>query len=312
MQQTTVNAVIPYYKKWVKAFPTIKHVANASEQKVLRAWQGLGYYSRAKNIHRCAKLICKEHGGKIPQAESDLRKLPGFGPYTTGAVLSIAYDKKFPIVDANIRRVVMRLKAQTGPADVKHDRKVIDFLEKVMPERNNRTFNQAFMELGALICQSRTPQCVVCPVKSFCKAYKKGLQEIIPEKRKKQYKELDVVVGVLRQGNKYFLQKRPSNGLLGDLWEFPGGKIEKGETPQEALHREIQEELGVSIQRSKHIMNVRHFYTHFKVNLHVSFFRPDRLPPQDRTHKWLTLKGLEDYPLPSGSVKIVDKLRELA
>lgn len=312
LQQTTVSAVIPYYKKWIKMFPTVKHVAQARLQKILKTWQGLGYYSRAKNIHKSAKIICDNHQGRIPDDVNGLKKLPGFGPYTTGAVLSIAYDQRQPIIDANVRRVVMRILAVEGHADTSQDKKILTFLMNKMPEKNLRIFNQALMELGALVCRNREPVCLACPVKSECLGYKKGIQEIIPKPKKRIIKDIDVAIGILKRKNKYFIQKRPAGGLLADLWEFPGGKTEKGESLRAALRRELKEELDIEVESSQHLMNVRHYYTQFRANLHVSICEIKSDPKVRKDRKWVTLKDLSKYPMPSGSARIVERLGRIS
>jgi len=308
LQQTTVSAVIPYYQKWIKVFPTVQHVAKAPLQKILKLWQGLGYYTRAKNIHKSAKVICDVYDGEVPNNPAELKKLPGFGPYTVGAVLSIAFDRRHPIIDANVRRAIMRMLAIEGHADTSQDSKILVFLENAMPKKNLRTFNQALMELGALVCRSREPLCLSCPVKTQCRGYKKGIQEIIPKPKKRIIKDVDVAIGILKKDGKYFIQKRPVGGLLADLWEFPGGKIERGESPAQALRRELKEELGIDVKSSRHVMNVRHFYTQFRVNLHVSVCESAVYPRPQKDRKWVSLNGLSRYPMPSGSAKIVDRL----
>ena len=311
LQQTTVNAVVPYYCKWIKIFPTVKNVAKAPLQKILRTWQGLGYYTRAKNIYKSSKIICDVHGGRIPDDPLKLRKLPGFGSYTVGAVLSIAFDKRHAIIDANVRRVVMRILAIEGHANMLQDSKILVFLEKEMPKKNLRTFNQALMELGALLCRNREPLCLTCPVKTHCRGYKKGIQKIILKPKKRVVKNIDVAIGILKRRDKYFIQKRPSKGLLADLWEFPGGKTEKGEPLSRTLRRELKEDLDIDITSSRHLMNVRHFYTQFRVNLHVSLCESSAYPRLHKNRKWATLKELRKYPMPSGSAKIVERLSEM-
>ena len=311
LQQTTVNAVIPYYEKWVKTFPTVETLKNASLQKILKAWQGLGYYQRAKNLHKAAQIICAQHKRQLPKDPQELRKLPGFGPYTTGAVASIAFDLPCTIIDANVRRVVMRLLALDGYANTSQDQRIEEFLQKAIPRKNAGTFNQALMELGALICRNREPLCLLCPAKAHCAAYEKGIQEIIPKPKKRIIQDLEVAIGILQRGNKYLIQKRPSKGLLADLWEFPGGKIEKGETPQEALKRELKEELDIEISTSRHLVNVRHFYTQFRVNLHVFHCQTKSYPQANIRRKWLPIKELTEYPMPSGSAKIVARLQKV-
>ncbi len=310
LQQTTVNTVIPYYQKWINIYPTIADLSKASIEKVLKVWQGLGYYQRAKNLHKAAQIICVEHGGKVPRNPEELRKLPGFGPYTTGAVASIAFDLPCTIIDANVRRVVMRLLALKGYADTSQDQRIEEFLQKTIPPKNAGTFNQALMELGALICRNRGPLCLLCPVKAHCAAYEKGIQEIIPQPKKRVTQDLEVAIGILQRGNKYLIQKRPSKGLLADLWEFPGGKIEKGETPQEALKRELKEELDIDITSSRHFMNVQHFYTQFRVKLHVFHCLSRSYPQAHALRKWLPINKLNEYPMPSGSAKIVARLQK--
>jgi A/G-specific adenine glycosylase len=308
LQQTTVNAVIPFYERWISLFPTIKDVAQSSEPVILKMWQGLGYYQRAKNIHKAAQIICAEYHEQIPQDPVTLRSLPGFGPYTVGAVLSIAFDQRQPIIDANVRRVVMRQLASEGVADVSQDPAILDFLSDVMPQKENYIFNQALMELGALVCRNREPLCLVCPVKSTCLAYEKGIQEIIPTPKKKIIKDIYAVIAVIQKGNKYLIQKRSSKGLLADLWEFPGGKIEKGETPREALKREVKEELAVDLSAAEHFVNLKHFYTQFRVHLNVWKCSIKDNPTLNANLKWVTPTQLSTYPMPSGSAKIVDKL----
>jgi A/G-specific adenine glycosylase len=308
LQQTTVNTVIPYYKRWVKAFPKIEKIARAPLPKVLKMWQGLGYYQRARNIHKSARIIYQKYNGRIPQDAVVLKALPGFGPYTTHAVLSIAFGQRVPIVDANVRRVVMRLLALGGRADVKKDRQILNFLEKIMPSREISSFNQALMEMGALICRSQGPFCPGCPVKRWCRAFKKGSQGMIPSPRQKVIKNMDVACGVIEHKGKYYMQRRPAKGLLAGLWEFPGGKIEPGESPKEALIREFKEELGVFVLSAEPLVNIRHAYTRFKVNLHTFHCEVKPLPPQDQGRRWVKPREFRTLPMPSATVRIVERL----
>lgn len=310
LQQTTVNAVIPYYQRWMKRFPTLVCVAQAPRGAILKMWQGLGYYQRAKNIHRAARMMCKNFREKIPSTAEDLKKLPGFGHYTVGAVLSIAFDMRHPIVDANVRRVMMRLLAVPGHADAPQDKHILKFLERVMPEKKTGLFNQALMELGALVCRSRVPLCLLCPVRGQCAAYAQGIQEIIPAPRKRVLKDVDVAVGLIKKDGRYFIQKRPSKGLLADLWEFPGGKMERGETPLTALRRELKEELGVALIGARPLLNLRHFYTQFRVNLNVFSCEVEDFPASDRLHKWVDKSQFSRYAMPSGTAKIIDRLKK--
>jgi len=308
LQQTTVSSVIAYYERWIKTFPTIHDLARASLQTVLKQWQGLGYYNRVKNLHKASLILIKEHEGIIPKDPQVIRSLPGFGPYTTGSVLSIAYDIPLTIIDANVRRVAMRLLALPGLADTKQDLNVNEFLLKVLPVHRVGDFNQALMELGALVCRAKEPICTVCPVKKYCQAYKEGKQEIIPETKKKIIKNIKAVIAIIKRGDDYFIQRRPAKGLLADFWEFPGGKIEEGESKKQALVRELKEELGVQLKASKHLFDVKHFYTQFKVDLSVFACSLEDDPKIDATHQWVSMKSFSKYPMPSGSAKIIEKI----
>jgi A/G-specific adenine glycosylase len=309
LQQTTVQAVIPYYERWLKVFPDMRSLARAPLRKVLREWQGLGYYQRARNLHEAAKTIVREYGGRIPDDEQDLRRLPGFGPYTTAAVLSLVCGKPLPVIDANVRRVLMRVLGLRGPAGTRVDKTLLAFLETIFPESSPGDFNQAMMELGALVCRSRNPQCLACPIRYSCRAAREGTQEVIPRPRKLRLEKIEAVVAVIEKDGRILIQKRPSRGLLADLWEFPGGKVEPGESLTAALRREVREELSAEIKNVRCLTTVQHAYTRFQVTLHA--FTCKIRDPNFKTgprRRWVTLASIRKYPLPSGSVKIVDFL----
>jgi len=308
LQQTTVNTVIPYYERWIKIFPDIKVLARASQAKILKNWQGLGYYQRARNIKRSAEIICAQYGGRIPEDPIALRKLPGFGPYTVASVLSIAFDQRRPLVDANVRRVVMRLMALKGFSETKKDKEILEFLDKVLPEKNNNIFNQALMELGALVCRAQQPQCLACPFERLCLATKKNLQDSIPAFQRKIAQKIEAVCALIEKDGRYFIQKRPSRGLLADLWEFPGGKIERRETQKEALARELQEEIGARLISGDYLLSIKHAYTKFKVHLHVWRCVVEPRPKSDATHKWVRVSEFKNFPLPSATARIIDKV----
>jgi A/G-specific adenine glycosylase len=312
LQQTTVQAVIPYYERWLKVYPDMRSLARAPLRMVLREWQGLGYYRRAGNLHRAAKTIVREHGGKVPDDERDLRSLPGFGPYTTAAVLSLAYGRPLPVIDANVRRVLMRVLGLRGTAEARIDKSLRAFLERVFSKDSPGDFNQAMMELGALVCRSRNPQCLACPVREFCRAAREGTQEIIPRPRTLRLEKIEAVVAVIeKEEGRILIQKRPAGGLLGGLWEFPGGKVEPGESLTGALRREVREELGAGIEGIRRLTTVRHAYTRFQVTLHAYACRlRDQHFKTGPRRRWVTLSSIRKYPLPSGSVKIVDFLAE--
>jgi A/G-specific adenine glycosylase len=311
LQQTTVQAVIPYYKKWMKLFPDIRTLSEAPLQHVLCTWQGLGYYQRAKNLHKASKIIGERYEGRIPQKYEDLMRIPGFGPYTTAAVLSFAFDKPYPVMDANVRRVSMRLMRMHRKASPKNDRELLRYLAPILPQKSMGIFNQALMELGSLICKPKNPLCLLCPISEYCESFKKGEQEIIPQLKKRTYSKIEAVVGIIKERGKYLIQKRPSTGLLADLWEFPGGKIKTNEKPEEALKREIKEELGTEATPGELLITVQHAYTQFRVKLYAYLCSIDSEPLlREKNHRWVTLKSIRNFPLPSGSVKIVKYLEE--
>ncbi len=306
LQQTTVSAVIPFYKAWMVRFPNVRTLARSPLQSVLKAWQGLGYYQRARNLRAAAREIVDRHDGKLPGEHETLLRLPGFGPYTAAAVASLAFDKPHPVVDANVRRVMMRILHIPGVADGRHDKAIEAALVRLMDKRSPGTFNQAMMELGALVCRPRMPLCAACPLPDLCLAYERGEQEIIPKPRERAYKKGKAVVGIIRKGNRVLIQQRPATGLFGGLWEFPGGKVERGETLEQALARELREELDAGVKDALFLLEVRHTYTQFQVALYAYAVRLKDEPALEAgMRKWVTIKALRDYPFPSGSAKIV-------
>jgi len=311
LQQTTVQAVIPYYTKWMTFFPDMLTLSKTPIQKVLKVWQGLGYYRRAKNLHQAAKIIMTNFDGQIPQNYDDLKSLPGLGPYTTAAVLSIAFDKPFLTIDANVRRILMRLLKWPRKATSSIDRELHCSFSPLLPENQMGIFNQALMELGSLVCRSKNPLCLLCPLVDFCGAYEAGEQEVIPIPEKRSYQKIQAVIGIIEKNGKFLIQKRPSTGLLADLWEFPGGKIEKGETPEQALKREMKEETGTEIHDAQFLTKVQHSYTQFQVTLHAFACTLKTNPVLVRKrHRWVSFKGIRQFPFPSGSAKVIKFLEK--
>ncbi len=309
LQQTTVRAVLPYYQRWFELFPDLESLARAPLRDVLRAWQGLGYYQRSRNLRKAAREVIREHGGCLPDDPAALRRLPGFGPYTTAAVLSLAFGRPLPVIDANVRRVLMRVLKTEGPASSAMDKGFLAVLEKIIPLSAPGDFNQAMMELGALVCRSANPQCLVCPVRGFCRAAAAGRQETIPRPRRIGTTAVEAVVAVIQRDGRILIRRRPESGLLAGLWEFPGGKREPGESLVEALRRELREEVGAEIAEVRFLTTVRHAYTRFQVTLHAFTCRFRRAPAlPEKEFRWVTLRSIRRYPLPSGSVRIVDHL----
>ena len=239
LQQTRVEQGGPYIKRFLAAFPTVQDLARATPDRVLKLWEGLGYYTRARNLHKAAKIIADERSGRFPETAEDWQQLPGVGRYTAGAIASIAFGESAPVLDGNVKRVLARLIDLDASID---DGAVTEnlwalaalFVRGKLPG----DFNQAMMELGANVCTPRAPACEVCPVSKFCFAFERGTQSQRPvRKPKKAVPHYEIVVAAIKKNGRYLLGKRPPEGLLGGLWEFPGGKVKPGETHAAALRR---------------------------------------------------------------------------
>ena len=313
LQQTQVKTVVPYYERWVESFPTVEDLARAREVKVLKHWEGLGYYSRARNLHRAANIVTQEFGGQVPDTVEPLSQLPGIGRYTAGAVLSIAFGKRAPVLDGNVKRVLSRwFCISENGATATSQQRLWKIAESVLPNRNVGAFNQALMELGATVCLPKNPVCLFCPVKSDCEANRQNRQGEFPQaKAKRVSKKIEVSAAVIWRRDRVFIQQRPQKGLMGGLWEFPGGKREKNETPEACLAREIREELGVVIEVGEKLMIVKHTYTQFRVTLHV--FECKLTGGRIRARcceqwKWVTPSSLKSFPFPAANVKIVEQI----
>lgn len=313
LQQTQVKKVIPYYRKWISAFPTIKKLAESPESRVLKLWEGLGYYSRAKNLRRAARIVESDYGGKVPGSYDEILKLPGVGHYSAGAILSIAFAKQTTALDGNAIRVLARLflLPENGVSRVSLNR-VRQTAEKLLPRSAPGDFNQALMELGAGVCSPKKPACPVCPVERWCQSRELGEQENYPPPKKRlPAKKIEVSAAVILRNGKTYIQQRPHKGLMGGLWEFPGGKREKSESMENCLLREIREELSVDVVIQKKLMTIKHSYTQFRVTLHVYFCRLPRgriLAKCCEQWKWASLKDLESFPFPAANARIVDYL----
>lgn len=271
LQQTRVDQGLPYYERFLEQFPSLTALAAASGEAVLKAWEGLGYYSRARNLHRTARTLVEAYGGKFPEDIDVLQRLPGIGRYTAGAIASIAFGKQVPVLDGNVKRVLARLYKEEDPvASLPVEKRLWEYAAALVPPEKPGDFNQAMMELGACICLPRVPRCAACPARRYCAAFEVGIQESLPVRPPvKAVPQHEVVVAAIRRGGRYLIGRRPQNGLLGGLWEFPGGKIIPGENSRDALIRECREELGVTVKVGEPVAVLKHAYTHFRVTLHV-------------------------------------------
>jgi A/G-specific adenine glycosylase len=303
LQQTRVDTVIPYFQRWMNKFPSITDLALASLQDVLATWEGLGYYGRARNLHKAAQKIQLEYDGKLPDNINALRKLPGIGKYTAGAIASIAFGKDEPALDGNIRRVLSRCFNMDEPVrSPAAERHLWKLAAEHLPNQRAGDFNQALMDLGAQICTPRKPQCNDCPLIHLCVAYSLGIQEELPVMPKKPaIPHYIVTAAVIRKADQILIAQRPNDGLLGGLWEFPGGKLQASEDLTACLRREILEELAAEIAVEEPIGVYQHAYTHFRVTLHAFFCslvgdtRPSTIQVKDL--KWVSLQQLFEYPM---------------
>jgi A/G-specific adenine glycosylase len=312
LQQTQVKTVIPYYERWFTQFPTINGLAHADQQQVLKAWQGLGYYARARNLHRAAQQIVQQHDGQFPTEFATVLTLPGIGRTTAGGILSAAFNQSLPILDGNVKRVLARLDGlQTPP---RHALATLwQISEHLLDPDSPRDFNQALMDLGATICTPKNPACLLCPWNSHCRAYQTNMQNELPVSETRTpipHKQIGVAV-IWNQQGQILIDRRRQDGLLGGLWEFPGGKIELGETVEECIRREILEELGIEIEVGQHLITIEHTYTHFHVTLNVHHCRHINGEPQpiecDEV-RWVNLHELEQFPFPKANVRIIEAL----
>jgi A/G-specific adenine glycosylase len=314
LQQTQAKTVIPYYRRFLSRFSTLRSLAEADLDEVLKVWEGLGYYARARNLHRTARRVVEDHGGQLPADRDALLALPGIGPYTVGAILSLAFGQDAAVLDGNVRRVLSRLFAiDDDPRSAATRKRLWSLAEALLPPGQAGPFNEALMDLGATVCTARDPRCGECPLSEVCQGYQEGNPEKYPARvQRRPLPHYDIAVGVIWRGDQLLISKRHTDGLLGGLWEMPGGKRESGETLQECLVREVQEELGIEIAVGDLLMTVRHAYTHFRVTLHVFHCRYLSGQPQPldcADWRWVRLDQLNDFAFPAANRRILAALR---
>jgi len=312
LQQTQVATVIPYYERFLRRFPDVGSLAAADLQEVLKAWEGRGYYARARNLHRGARLVVERHGGEVPRRLEAFQDLPGVGPYVAAAVLSIADGQALAAVDGNVLRVYARWRGfREDVRDGSNQVLIRQALWEQIPPTCPGDFNQALMELGALVCTPAQPRCDRCPLAPDCRALREGAVAELPVKARRARPPLvKAAGGAALDGDRWLVQQRPLEGLLGGLWEFPGGKLGPGESPPQALRREFREELGAEPAELEHLGEVRHAYTHFKVVISLFACRMDPAAVHPRLpFRWVTLAELRALPLPAATLKMLPRLR---
>ena len=310
LQQTRVETVIPYFEKWMKLFPDVKVLAKSSEQDVLNTWEGLGYYSRARNLHKAAKIVAEKFNGELPRNLDDLRNLPGIGRYTVGSIASIAFKMDEPTLDGNLRRVFSRLYDVTEFADSPAGEKILwAYAAQNLPKGKASDYNQALMDLGATVCLPKNPICLLCPLMAMCKAHENGTQQLRPVlKPKKKTPHYVHAAGVIIYRGRALLVQRPPDGLLGGMWEFPNGRV--AADPAKELTNVLNAAYRLKVKRKEALGTIQHAYTHFKVTVHV--FRCDCAPiPKNKNLKWVRLVELDDYPMGKVDRQIARKILRL-
>jgi A/G-specific adenine glycosylase len=313
LQQTQVATVVPYFERFLQAFPTLPDLAAADEQAVLRRWEGLGYYRRARDLHRTARRLVAEHGGRFPDDPAAVAALPGLGRYTVGAVLSQAFDRRLPILEANSQRVLCRFLGERGePERGAVRRRLWQAAEALLPARRVGEFNQALMELGALVCTPATPRCLRCPLAGHCQARRLGLQDQLPARPAlPQPVFVQEAAAVVRRGPDVLLVQRPAEGRWAGLWEFPHGPLADGETHEEAARRLVRTLTGLRTELGPEVLTLRHGITHHRIT--VVCFEARHRGGTFRSSfyqgaRWVRPVQLRDFPVSAPQRRLAEAL----
>ncbi|MCH5586588.1 A/G-specific adenine glycosylase [Shimazuella sp. AN120528] len=310
LQQTKVATVIPYFERFISRFPTVYDLAAANDDEVVKLWEGLGYYSRARNLHAAVKEVVAIYGGQIPNRKTEISKLKGIGPYTTGAVLSIAYNQKVPAVDGNVMRVFSRIFAlEDDIAKPATRKKMEEVAELLIPDHSPGDFNQALMELGATVCTPKSPQCLFCPVNDSCLAYEKGLEKVLPIKKKARAPEkISIMMYAVTFNRKLLVVKRPASGLLANMWSLPT-EDRMEEMPHLQQVEEYCEINGYSAKISKDIYYFDHIFSHrhWKIVLiPIELDQPPEFLPKRSI--WVEQHAISDFAFPKVYLKALEQL----
>ncbi|HEY9230834.1 MAG TPA: A/G-specific adenine glycosylase [Blastocatellia bacterium] len=317
LQQTQVATVIAFYERFLEQFPNVAALAAADDRSLMKAWEGLGYYARARHLRAAAQTIVREHSGKLPASQEALLQLPGFGPYTAAAVASLAFGADCAAVDGNVLRVLARLCAVDADIRLASTRRRVQQLaDALVPAGRAGAFNEALMELGALCCRPKNPLCNECPIRCFCRAFQEGRVAELPVKSARPaVPHHEIAIGVVHRNGKMLIALRPAEGLLGNLWEFPGGKRQPGETLDECCRREIKEETGLDVEVGETFAIVPHSYTHFRITLHAFHCRYTggrAVTHSSQAVRWVKLNELDDYAFPKANKQLIALLKSAA
>ena len=317
LQQTQMDRAVVYFTRFLARFPDVFALAAASEDEVLRLWEGLGYYSRARNLLKAAQEIVARHAGLVPADPLALSALPGVGRYTAGAVLSIAHQQDVPAVDANVERVLARVyDIADSPKEPVGKRRFTELAASLIPAGQARDFNQALMELGALVCTPRDPACSRCPMTGICRALAAGTMEERPTlPQAKAPVAIGMGTAVILHEGLYFVQKRRPAGVWAGLWEFPGGQMEPGEAPEETALREVREETGFEVVSQGKLAVIKHAYTRYRVTMHayLTVFPTGASPPEPTltaatSYRWLPFEALSGLAFPTAMRKLAQAM----
>ncbi|HAP9191569.1 TPA: A/G-specific adenine glycosylase [Enterococcus faecium] len=336
LQQTRVDTVIDYFYRFMEWFPTIEELATAPEEKLLKAWEGLGYYSRARNIQAAAKQIMSEFDGKMPQTPEEISSLKGIGPYTTGAIASIAFGLPEPAVDGNVMRVVSRLFCIEADIAKASSRKIFDeAMRKIIDETYPGEFNQAMMDLGSAICTPTSPKCEACPIQAFCLANKRGIQTSFPVKTKKTKPKNVYYISAALQNHSgaYYFEERDSQKLLANMWTFPMVEVTQEEYERLKKEWEAKQEVDLFddlvaedgkelpfekqelfIWQTRHLGEVTHVFSHLKWHVLLFYGRATEEAEQEftenKTSKWLKPAAFDSVVFPKVQMKLVEQLEK--
>ncbi|HHW37509.1 MAG TPA: A/G-specific adenine glycosylase [Bacillales bacterium] len=314
LQQTRVETVIPYFNNFIEKFPSPESLASAKEEHVLKAWEGLGYYSRARNLQSAVKEVVTEYGGKVPDNVEELSKLKGVGPYTQGAILSIAYNIPEPAVDGNVMRVLSRILLIKDDIAKVSTRKLFENVVREMISVDQPSeFNQSLMELGALVCTPKSPSCLLCPVQNHCRAFSEGIQHELPFKTtKKKVKEVFLTALVLKnKAGELLVQKRPKEGLLANLWELPNEELQLNSMfgQVEQIQKFMKEKYNLDVTIGDHFMNLKHEFSHLVWKIDVYQAYTDDSLSKDNNTQFVSKEELLKLPFPVSYKKIISEIQ---